>query len=123
MQQENSSDSRAIALLVAAHESTPVDFCNYHHIKNEAGIELEFTDHKFIVDFMQDMSPLQVMLKAPQIGATVAELVKTFWCAYKKEWDIIYTLPTQSDVNDMAGGKINRIIAQNPIFLSWTRDH
>jgi hypothetical protein len=123
MQQENSSDSRAIALLVAAHESTPVDFVKYHHIKNEAGIELEFTDHKFIVDFMQDMSPLQVMLKAPQIGATVAELVKTFWCAYKKEWDIIYTLPTQSDVNDMAGGKINRIIAQNPIFLSWTRDH
>lgn len=73
--------------------------------------------------FYDDMSPLQVCLKAPQIGATVAELIKTFYCAKKKAWDIIYTLPTQSDVQDMAGGKINRIIAQNPILGEWTKDH
>lgn len=73
-------------------------------------------------DFLDDMSPLQVVLKAPQIGATVTELVKTFWCAKKKGWDIIYTLPTQSDVHDMAGGKINRIIAQNPILGEWVKD-
>ncbi len=69
------------------------------------------------------MSPLQVMLKAPQIGATVIELLKTFICAKRNGWDIIYTLPTQGDVQDMAGGKINRIIAQNPVFQSWTKDH
>lgn len=74
-------------------------------------------------DLYDDMSPLQVWLKAPQIGATVAELIKTFYCANKKGWDIIYTLPTQSDVNDMAGGKINRIIAQNPILKQWVKDH
>lgn len=74
-------------------------------------------------DLYDDMSPLQVWLKAPQIGATVAELIKTFYCAKKKGWDIIYTLPTQSDVNDMAGGKINRIIAQNPILGEWVKDH
>lgn len=74
-------------------------------------------------DFYDDMSPLQVMLKAPQIGATVAELIKTFYCAKKKGWDIIYTLPTQGDVSDMAGGKINRIIAQNQILKDWVKDH
>ena len=74
-------------------------------------------------DFLDDLSPLQVMLKAPQIGATVTELIKTFWCAKMKKWDIIYTLPTQGDVQDMAGGKINRIVAQNPVFRDWIKDH
>lgn len=95
----------------------------YHQIKNEAGIPLEFNDHGFMRDFLDDMAPLQVMLKAPQIGATVTELIKTFWCAEKKKWDIIYTLPTQGDVQDMAGGKINRIVAQNPVFQKWVKDH
>lgn len=77
-----------------------------------------------MVDVIDDMSPLQVILKAPQIGATVSELIKTFYAAKKYGWDIIYTLPTQSDVHDMAGGKINRIIAQNPSTLGlWVADH
>lgn len=36
--------------------------------------------------------------------------------------DIIYTLPTDQDVNVFVGGKVNRIIAQNPILLDYTRD-
>lgn len=75
-------------------------------------------------DLYNDMSPLQVWLKPPQIGATVAQIIKTLWCAHKMQWDIIYTLPTSADVNDMAGGKINRIVAQNPSTLGqWVKDH
>ena len=54
---------------------------------------------------------------------TVLQLIKSLWWAFFEKVDIIYTLPTESDVQDMAGGKINRIIAQNPIFLSWIKDH
>lgn len=74
-------------------------------------------------DPMNDMSPYQAWLKPPQIGATEGQIVKTFYCAHEKKWDIIYTLPTATDVNDMAGAKINRIVAQNPIFRKWTKDH
>ena len=123
MQQEKLSDSDLLELMVIANEATPVDFCKYHHIKNEAGLELEFIDRKYLIDFLNDMSPLQVLLKAPQIGASLAEIIKTFWCAKKKGWDIIYTLPTQGDVNDMAGSKVNRVIAQNPIFMKWVKEH
>lgn len=84
---------------------------------------IEFDAHYFMRDFYDDMSPLQVVLKAPQIGATVAELIKTMRCAKKEKWDIIYTLPTQADVNDMAGGKVNRIIAQNPILMEYCKEH
>lgn len=104
-------------------EEIPSYWIKKHKIKNEAGFPIEFDRHYFMQDLYDDMSPLQVWLKPPQIGATVAEIIKSFYCAKKKEWDIIYTLPTQSDVNDMAGGKINRIIAQNPVLQEWVKDH
>lgn len=111
-------------LKLAAQRLKPTDWVKFHKIKNESGLPIEFENHRFMMDFYNDMSPLQVMLKAPQIGATVAEIIKTLYCAKIKKWDIIYTLPTQADVNDMAGGKINRIIAQNPVPLGeWVKDH
>lgn len=74
-------------------------------------------------DFLNDMSPLICLLKPPQIGATEAIIIKTFYCSDKKGWDIIYTLPTVGDVYDMAGGKINRIVAQNPVLNEMVKDH
>lgn len=102
--------------------ASPFLFIQLNQIKNERGLPLEWRDHAFLVDILEDMSPLQVWLKAPQIGATVIELIKSFWVGKMKGKDIIYTLPTQGDVNDMAGGKINRILAQNPKLLEWTKD-
>jgi len=93
-----------------------------HQIKTSAGLPFEFDNHYFMKDFIDDDSQFQVFLKPPQIGATESQIVKTLYCAKMKGWDIIYTLPTQSDVHDMAGGKINRIVAQNPILTSWVKD-
>ena len=76
-----------------------------------------------MLDFMNDMSPFQVFLKPPQIGASETEIIKSFFIAKKLKRDIIYTLPTGADVSDMAGGKVNRIIAQNPILGRWVKDH
>lgn len=109
---------------IAAVEGVPTAFIRYHRIKNESGKEIEFEDHFFMKQIYNDISPLQVWLKPPQIGATVAAIVKTLWAAHTKKKDIIYTLPTQSDVYDMGGGKVNRIIAQNPDTLGkWVKDH
>ena len=49
--------------------------------------------------------------------------LKSFYVAKKLRRQIIYTLPTLSDVQDMVGGSINRIIAQNPVLMSWVKDH
>lgn len=104
-------------------ELIPTLWIAKYQIKNEAGLPIEFDNHKFLYDIYNDMSPFQVVLKPPQIGMTVLQLLKSLWIAHKKGLDIIYTLPTQGDVNDMAGGKINRIIAQNPILKQWVKDH
>lgn len=109
--------------LLEAAELYPSLWVAQHKIKNEAGLPIEFKAHRFMIDLYNDMSPLQVWLKAPQIGATTAQILKSFYVAKKKGKAIIYTLPTDTDVNDMAGGKVNRIIAQNPLLQSWTKDH
>jgi hypothetical protein len=104
-------------------ENLPTLWILKHQIKNESGIPIEFDKHKFMWDLYNDLSPLQVWLKPPQIGATVAQIIKSIWVAKKLNKDIIYTLPTAGDVSDMAGGKINRLIAQNPILKEWVKEH
>ncbi len=94
-----------------------------HKLKNEVGMPIEFTKRNFLYDIYNDLSPHQVILKAPQIGATVMNTLKSLYVAKKLKRQIIYTLPTQSDIQDMVGGSINRIIAQNPILMEWVKDH
>lgn len=102
---------------------SPYLFVKNNDIKNERGISISFKDRMFLIDILEDMSPLQAILKAPQIGATVTMTNKILWVAKYLEKDIIYTLPTMSDVYEMVGGKINRIIAQNEVYKHWTKDH
>lgn len=98
-------------------------FIEAYGIKNEQGLPLDFKNHMFLWDIYSDMSPLQAIIKPPQIGCTVMMIIKAMWVAKNKKKDIIYTLPTDSDVRDMGGGKINRLIAQNPILQKWVKDH
>ncbi len=104
-------------------EGLPALWVLKHKIKNESGTQLDFTKRKFLWDMYNDLSPLQVLLKPPQIGATVMNTVKSLYVAKKIGRQIIYTLPTQGDVQDMVGGSFNRIIAQNPVLMDWVKDH
>ncbi len=104
-------------------EGLPALWIVKHKISNETGAPIDFTKRKFLWDIYNDLSPKQVLLKPPQIGATVMNTLKSLWVAKKLSRQIIYTLPTQGDVQDMVGGSFNRIIAQNPILMSWVKDH
>lgn len=104
-------------------EGLPALWVLKHKIKTEAGLPIDFTKRKFLWDMYNDLSPKQCEMKPPQIGLTVKAIVKTFYVAKKLKRDIIYTLPTASDVESMASDKINRIIAQNPIFQEWVKEH
>lgn len=104
-------------------EGSPALWILKHKIKNEVGIPIDFTKRRFLWDIYNDLSPKQVLLKPPQIGATVMNALKSMYVAKKLNRQIIYTLPTQGDVQDMVGGSFNRIIAQNPILMDWVKDH
>ncbi len=109
--------------LVEAAQLYPSLWIEQNEIKTSNGLPFEFEDHRFMIDVLNDMSPLQVGLKAPQVGWTESMIVKTFFVAHEQGKDIIYTLPTDTDIKEMAGGKVNRIVAQNPKLKQWVQDH
>jgi len=93
-----------------------------HQIKNEKGEVIEFRDHLFLFDIYADTSPKLVCYKAAQIGFTTMALLKSIWLAKHKGMDIIYTMPSVTDIREIIGGKINRLIANNQILLNYVKD-
>lgn len=93
-----------------------------YQIKNEQGEPVDFRNHLFQYDMFLDMSPKQVVQKTAQVGISQMNILKTQYVARYKGMDVIYTLPTFDDVRQFVGGKVNRIIANNPIIQEWTKD-
>lgn len=91
-------------------------------IKNEKGIELEFTNHSFLKDIYDDWAQIQVVRKAAQVGFTTMKMLKALCAAKYKKYNIIYTLPTFQMVQDIVPGKLNALISQNPLLASWIKD-
>ncbi len=91
-------------------------------MKNEKGDLIEFDDHPFLFDIYADQAQNMVTMKAAQVGLTTAEILKNHYDAKHYKMDIIYTLPTDTDVKVMVGGKINRIIAMNQCLLDDVAD-
>lgn len=97
-------------------------FLNSYGITNDQGEPLDFKDHAYLLDIYRDLSPKQVILKAAQIGFSTLANIKALWLAKNKGLDIIYSLPSASDIKDFVSGKTNRLIDHNPIFQQWTAD-
>jgi len=93
-----------------------------NQIKTETGEILDFKKYKFMFDVYSDRSPLITCMKCAQIGFTTYEILKTAHECKNDGIDILYVLPTADDVKRFSGGKTNKIIAQNPVLQSWTKD-
>lgn len=94
-------------------------------IRTEDGKPFDIKSHFFMFDILSDMASLEkdiVVYKAAQIGFSTTAIIGAFWIAKKRGADIIYTLPTGSDVKQFAGGKINRIVSQNPVLQEWVKE-
>ena len=93
-----------------------------NNIKTEQGKLLDLRDHFYMVDIYNDFSPKQVWMKGAQVTASTCATLKAIWLAWAKKIDIVYLLPTEADRNIFVGGKVNRIIAQNPVLQGLIRD-
>ncbi len=91
-------------------------------IKNEKGDPIEFDTHPFLFDIYSDQSQYITVMKAAQVGMTTLQIIKNHYDAKGNKLDIIYTLPTDQDVRTLVGGKVNRIIANNPSMLKDVAD-
>jgi hypothetical protein len=99
-----------------------IDWIYTHRIKNEKGDLMEFHNHLFLWDIYLDQSQYLCVMKPAQVGLSTLEVLKNLYDARRYKMDIIYTLPTDTDVNTFVGGKVNRIISSNPILMEYTKD-
>lgn len=85
--------------------------------RNEKGDLIEFVNHPFLIDIYDDDAQNLTVMKAAQVGMSTLQILKNHRDAKRHKMDIIYTLPTDNDVRIFVGGKVNRIIANNPDML------
>ena len=89
----------------------------------EGGQKLEFKNHAFLKDIFDDWTPIQTARKSAQIiGFSTMQILKSFWAMKNRGWNIVYLLPTFSDVSQFVPSKVNAIIQQNPRLVEWTKD-
>lgn len=93
-----------------------------HKLKTEKGLPLDFQEHLYLYDIYRDFSPNQSVMKGAQVGLSTLQIFKSFFVSKKLGLDVIYTLPTDNDISVFVGGRVNRIIRQNPILQDYTTD-
>jgi hypothetical protein len=93
-----------------------------NRIVNEKREPIEFHQHRFLKDIYKDFSPIIAVNKSAQIGFSIMKVLKTLYAAKFKKWNIIYTLPTYTDVNQFVPSKVNSLITNNKILARWTHD-
>ena len=99
-----------------------LEWIEAYKIVNEKGEPISFEKHQFLIDIYEDQSQYLCVMKAAQVGLSTLEVLKNIRDAQKRRMDIIYTLPTDGDVNLFVGGKVNRILANNPKLAALTAD-
>ncbi len=100
---------------------TDVDISEYsvpiwilkHEIKTEKSIPFEFKNHFFLFDIARDMTPEQVFKKCGQIGVSVLLNLKVWWLARFRKISSIYTMPSDSDVEEFSKTKTDPIFQAN----------
>jgi len=92
-------------------------------IKNEKGESLEFKDRKFLLDILTDWNKDIVIKKCSQVGGSVIFNLKVLFAVQKKKWNVIYTMPSDGDVEEFVKSKTNPILRENPsVFSSVSQD-
>lgn len=95
-----------------------------NRIVNEKGEPLDFRDRLFLLDILTDWSQEIVIKKCAQIGGSVTFNIKVLFAIIKRGWNILYTFPTDSDVQEFVSSKTNKLIQQNPqVFAGLPTDN
>ena len=81
--------------------------------KSEKGEALDFKDRLFLLPILSDWSKGIVIKKCSQVGGSVIFNIKLLFALAKLRQNLIYTFPSDSDVNEFVSSKTNKLIEQN----------
>ncbi len=88
-----------------------------HQVRSEKGEVLDFHDRLFLLDILTDWNREIVWKKCSQVGGSIVFNIKVFFALLKLGWNIIYTMPSDSDVESFVKAKTNPLILANPHIL------
>lgn len=88
-----------------------------NQIRSEKGEVLDFSDRLFLLDILGDWSREICWKKCSQVGGSITFNIKTFFALLKLGWNIIYTMPTDTDIESFVKAKTNPLILANPHVL------
>lgn len=97
-----------------------------HNIKTELGLPLDFERFSFMIDPYRDWTPEQGVRKCSQVGWSIMTNLKLFYAGRfgipgfpMKQANVIYTMPSETDIRDFVPSKTNMLIKQNPVIQSY----
>lgn len=88
-----------------------------NQIRSEKGEVLDFHDRLFLLDILTDWSQEIAWKKCSQVGGSIVFNIKVFFALLKLGWNIIYTMPSDSDVEAFVKAKTNPLIRANQKVL------
>ena len=82
-------------------------------IVSEKGDAFDFHDRPFLLDILCDWNPNIAITACAQIGKSVVFSLKSLFAVKYLHFNIIYTMSSDSDVNEFVSSKFNKIVQSN----------
>lgn len=82
-------------------------------IVNEKGEPFDFYDRPWLIDILCDWNPNIAIMACAQVGKSVTFSVKALFAIKHIHFNIIYTMSSDSDVNEFVSSKFNKIVQAN----------
>lgn len=95
-------------------DKVPLAWVVLNNFVNENQVPIEYSDHRFLIQPMNDLSPDMVIRKSAQVGFSVLAILKSIWLCKYMQMNVIYVLPTQNLTKDFVAPKVNPLIMGNP---------
>jgi len=90
-----------------------LDWIVSENIVNEKGEAFDFRDRPFLIDILIDFSPNISVTACAQVGKSVTFSIKSLFAIKHLHFNVIYTMSSDSDVNEFVSSKFNKIVQSN----------
>jgi len=82
-------------------------------VVDEKGEPFSFIDRPFLLDILTDWNPQIAIIACAQIGKSVTFSIKSLFAIKHLHFNLIYTMSSDSDVNEFVSSKFNKIVQAN----------
>lgn len=82
-------------------------------IVSEKGEPFDFRDRPWLIDILCDWTPIIVLTACAQVGKSVTFAIKALFAIAHLHFNTIYTMSSDSDVNEFVSSKFNKIVQAN----------